>query len=431
MLSVAALLIALEAPHLQGTAVDVGRKAISGYQIDNDKTLNVTLQGPSNWVLEVCGAAKQAGTITVVRDAKTSAQGAVTLGSAKKPNCTGALAFAVASGSHQYTITASQALVVVLTPTARLLKSHLLGPETALPPPPPVSAPIVKEEPASQPTAAVAAPTAPPTAPRRAGTQALRIAVYDLELEGVPRNVGAVVTESVLQEVRKLQGASAIGMNEIRDMLAHEATKQLAGCSEDSSSCLADLAGALGVDDLVTGKLARIDKSNVLTLRRIDQKRAEVAGVVDKRLEAGSGQEFLAAIGPSIKELYPTRELKPGYVRGVSKDVALRLDPPPVPVWATLALGGVAAGAGIAGGIVGVLALTSQSAYKDYAALGKTEVISGATLVKKGNQATTFATAADGLFITAGVVAITTAVVALFTDWKGYRHQTDAEAAAY
>ena len=427
MLSVAALLVVLETPHLQGTPVDVGRKAISGYQIDKSAGLTATLQGPSNWVIEVCGAAKQTSTVSVVRDGQTTAQATVTLGAAKKPNCTGAVAFAVASGPHQYVVTASQPLVVVLTSTTKLLKTHLLGAESALPKaaPPPAPLAVVTPEPASMPvTAAIATPA--PT-PKHSGPPALRIAVYDLELEGVPRNVGAVVTESVLQEVRKLQGTSAIGMNEIRDMLAHEATKQLAGCSEDSSSCLADLAGALGVDDLVTGKLARIDKSNVLTLRRIDQKRAEVAGVVDKRLEAGSGQEFLAAIGPSIKELYPTRELKPGYVRGVSKDVALRLDPPPVPVWATLTLGGVAAGAAIAGGIVGVLALTSQSAYKDYAALGKTQVISGATLVRKGNEAQTRATVADALFISAGVMAITTAVVALFTDWKGYRNASETQ----
>lgn len=417
MLSIAALLIALEAPHVEGTVIDVGRKAISGYQVSATEKLSAKLQGPSNWVIEVCGEAKATSTLTLVRDGEASAQGTVTLGVVKKPNCTGAVSFAVASGTHDYVLTASSAVVVVLTPTAKLLKSRVIGAEASLPVAPVVAA--VKAQPASTPVTVTHVPT--PAATRHSGTAALRIAVYDLELEGVTRNVGAVVTESVLQEVRKLQGASAIGMNEIRDMLAHEATKQLAGCSEDSSSCLADLAGALGVDDLVTGKLARIDNSNVLTLRRIDQKRAEVAGVVNKHLQAGSGQEFLAAVGPSIQELYPSRELKPGYVRGVSKDVALRLDPPPVPVWVTLTMGGVAAGTAVAGGITGVLALTSQAAYRDYAALGKSQVISGATLVRKGNEAQTRATVADVLFISAGVIAIATGVIALFTDWKGYR----------
>ena len=45
---------------------------------------------------------------------------------------------------------------------------------------------------------------------------ALRIAVYDLELQNVTQAVGVVVTDSLLTEVRKLQGVSAIGMNEIR-----------------------------------------------------------------------------------------------------------------------------------------------------------------------------------------------------------------------
>jgi hypothetical protein len=415
MLAIAMLLAIMDVPQIEGTAVDVGRKGVPGYELG---ALHATLRGPSNWVLEVCGVAKQASTITFKRDDVAVAQAAVTLGAAKKPNCTAVVAFAVASGVHHYDITSSQPLVVVFTPTAKLLKGHLLGVEAPLPKVEPVAAPA---------SVAVEEPAPPPPQPKHTGTPALRIAVYDLELEGVPKNVGAVVTESVLQEVRKLQGASAIGMNEIRDMLAHEATKQLAGCKEDSSSCMADLAGALGVDDLVTGKLARIDKSNVMTLRRIDQKRAEVAGVFNQRLEAGSGQEFLATIGPAVKALYPARELKPGYVRGVSKEVALRLDPPPVPVWATLSLGGVAVGAGVAGGVVGILALVSESAYRDYAALGKSQVIDGSVLTRKGNEASSRATAANVLFIGAGALAITTVVVALFTDWKGYRHASEAK----
>ena len=59
-------------------------------------------------------------------------------------------------------------------------------------------------------------------------------------------------------------------------------------------------------------------------VRRVDQRRAKVLGTVSKRLTAGSGEEFLAAIGPAIEELFPERELRAHTQRGVPKEVALR-----------------------------------------------------------------------------------------------------------
>jgi hypothetical protein len=254
---------------------------------------------------------------------------------------------------------------------------------------------------------------------------ALRVAVYDLELQDVSSSVGVIVTDSLLAEVRKLQGVSAIGMNEIRDMLSHEATKQLAGCSENADSCLADLAGALGVDELITGKLASVGSERLILVRRIDQKRAEVAGTYNQRLKAGSGQEFLATVGPAVEDLFKNYELRGGVTRGVSKEVALRLDPPPIPMGATIGIGVTAVATAIAGGVFSLLALEAQNAYQASAnnARDTGVAISGRELTQQGQIATTRATAANVLFGTAGGIAVVAVVMALFTDWKGYRDQ--------
>ncbi len=164
---------------------------------------------------------------------------------------------------------------------------------------------------------------APSTAP-------LRAAVYDLKLEGIEKNIGSVVTDSLLAEVRKLQGISAIGMDEIRDMLSHETNKQIMGC-DSSEECLAEIAGALGVDVVITGSLSKVGDGHVINLRRINQEQAKVEGVFNQRLKAGSGQEFLLSVGPAIEQLFPERALRSGTERGVAKEVALRLDPPPLP----------------------------------------------------------------------------------------------------
>ncbi len=102
------------------------------------------------------------------------------------------------------------------------------------------------------------------------------------------------------------------------------------GC-EENEACLAEIAGALGVDELVSGSLSKVDESEVMVIRRIDQNRAKVVGTVDKRLKEGKGQEFLAAVGSSVEELFPEYPLRAGVTRGVPKEMALRLDPPPLP----------------------------------------------------------------------------------------------------
>jgi hypothetical protein len=253
---------------------------------------------------------------------------------------------------------------------------------------------------------------------------ALRVAVYDFDLQDIDPKVGKVVSDSLVSEIRKLAGVSAIGMDEIRDMLSHEANKQLLGCESDES-CLAEIAGALGVDNLVTGVLSKVGDGHVLVIRRIDQRRAQVAGAVNKRLKAGAGQEFLLAIGPAVEELFPDRQLREGAERGVPREVALRIDPPPLPKWSFYAVAGGAVGAAAVGGLFGFLARDKESQYQDKANDGLTSVIDGADLVPLGEAAQQRADIANYAFIGAGALAVSAGVMAFFTDWWGYGDEAE------
>lgn len=269
-----------------------------------------------------------------------------------------------------------------------------------------------------EPAAARPANAKPPAGLERA----IRVAVYDFELQGIESNIGTVVTDSMLAEIRKLQGVAAIGMDEIRDMLSHEANKQMLGCEADDT-CLAEIAGALGVDNLLTGKLSKVGDSHVLLVRRMDQARAKVAGTVNKRLKAGSGQEFLLAVGPSIEELFPERNLKPGNERGVPKEVALRLDPPPLPTWSFWGIAGTSGAALAAGGMFGLLSRTAQSDYRERASASRDIPIAGADLNAVGSRVSGNAGAANILFGTGAALAVGAAIMYLFTDWQGYGAQ--------
>ena len=250
---------------------------------------------------------------------------------------------------------------------------------------------------------------------------ARRVAVYELELQGVEKNIGTVVTDSLLAEIRKLEGVSAIGMDEIKDMLSHEANKQILGCEADDS-CLAEIAGALGVDDLITGALSKVGDQHVILVRRIDQRGAQVVGVFDKRLKAESGQEFLLSVGPAVEELFPDRNVRVGLSRGVAKEVALRLDPPPLPTGAFWGVAGSAAAALAAGGVFGILAETEASSYRTLLTQNPVE---GSILMGHYRNAVFNSTAANVSWAVSGALAIGAGVMFLFTDWEGYGDQAE------
>lgn len=421
-----------------------------GYHVDERDGVVLKVQGPGAVVLEVRGQVEKGKQLQLdlLRDDAHLSRNTVELkakpaGGPKGFPGLARLSWLVPEGSHTYQITSGgKPLVVLLKPVPAVIVDAAAAPEQSLDGGSASSAPASAATSAKAPPASTAAPApvsaaaivaAPQTgleglaleakaAPSGAADttslqKAIRVAVYDLELQGIEPSIGAVVTDSLLSEVRKLQRVSAIGMDEIRDMLSHEANKQVLGC-EENEACLAEIAGALGVDNLVTGTLSRVDDGNVFLLRRIDQNRAKVVGTVDKRLKAGSGQEFLAAVGPSIEELFPEHPIREGMTRGVPKEMALRLDPPPLPRWSfwTAASATLATLAGA--GFYGYLAKESEREWN--AQFDDNQVVAGSTLGEIGDRAHSREKMANTLFISSAVVAVASGVMALFTDWHGY-----------
>jgi hypothetical protein len=212
-----------------------------------------------------------------------------------------------------------------------------------------------------------------------------RVGVGNLDVTDVTPAVRSVVEEALVVELRKLSRTSVIAWAEIKQMLDVEATKQTLGCGVDGA-CLAEIADAAGVDDFVAGSLVSTAEESVLVLSRIDQKEARVVGKVQKRLQPQHGEEWLAAIGPAVAELFPEVPLRPGATRGVDPKLAVRLNPPPLPSWTPWAAGGVTAALGLVTAGAGVLWQAQQA---DYRALVATKGVLGSQVVEKGNATTT------------------------------------------
>jgi hypothetical protein len=96
-----------------------------------------------------------------------------------------------------------------------------------------------------------------------------KIAVMDLEGAGT---VGALAQAASLvlpTEIRgRLPGAQVISSGEIKSMLGLEKTRQALGCEDEG--CMAEIGGALGVDELVSGKIGKVGRTIVIELRRTD-----------------------------------------------------------------------------------------------------------------------------------------------------------------
>ena len=270
----------------------------------------------------------------------------------------------------------------------------------------PVSAPALLEQPAAVEMAR--------------GAQALRIAVTELEASGVERRHARVLEASVLAELRKLDHTSVIGTREIKQMLAHEAQKQLLGCSADA--CLTEIADALGVDVLVVGAVTNVGDETVFSLKRLDQRRAQVTAHVERRIEVGNGEELLVAVGGAVAELFADIPLKRGAQRGVAKEMALRLNPPPLPTPVFYSGLGLTTASLTAAGVLGGLNVASRADAQRY------KVQPGYQQAVFDEKNDTIDSLAYGFYACAGsavAFGVATTVSAFFTDFWGYADMND------
>ena len=260
----------------------------------------------------------------------------------------------------------------------------------------------------------------PPTLTAPKPKAALRLALPDPKITGeLPARQVALLESSLLAEVRKLEGVSAIGMAEIREMLSFEYQRQMLGCAADEA-CLAEIGGALGTDEMLHASVIVDGQTAAFTLRRINMRTARITGTYTKRLTRANGEELLGVVGPAVQEVFPDRKLRAGMTRGVDKAVALRLNPPPLPKWPFYVTAGAAVAAAAGGGVMGVLSKDAQKQWNDLAQQSLTSPVPGSQLKSLEQSAQSRASTANVFFFAAGGLAVAAGVEAFFTDWHGY-----------
>lgn len=176
-----------------------------------------------------------------------------------------------------------------------------------------------------------------------------KLAVLDLSAVGDGRKElepkAELLTSLTLAEVNRLGRFKAIGRQDVSALLGLERQRQLLGCSDAASSCLGELAGALGVDFVLTGTLGRLGQTYRVDLKLLAANSAEARGSASADVIAGDDEAFLGAVERLVRQLTASVPPPPGWVE------------PPLR-YAKRGGAGLAVGFGIAAGVLALTGLT-------------------------------------------------------------------------
>src|ERR1041384_7308893 len=136
-----------------------------------------------------------------------------------------------------------------------------------------------------------------------AGDSRVKIAVLDLQARGVDPALAQSGGTLIASELNKLEVFKVISREDIRNMLSFEKDKQSLGCEADQA-CLAEIGGALGVEYIIAGSLAKIGDQTVLSLALNNTKTATVENRLSENVPTNAkGDALIQAISRNSKAL--------------------------------------------------------------------------------------------------------------------------------
>ena len=110
-----------------------------------------------------------------------------------------------------------------------------------------------------------------------AAASSYSIAAPGLTLSNVDDRAGTAYLNFFTHQLETRASVNVVTTGEIATILGMERQRQLLGCTDsDSASCIAEMAGALNVDAMISGSLAQTEsKGWVLALKLVDARTAE------------------------------------------------------------------------------------------------------------------------------------------------------------
>lgn len=178
----------------------------------------------------------------------------------------------------------------------------------------------------------------------------LKLAAPGLTALGFDAARGAFFSEHLAQQV-KLAGAQVVTNREIATLLGMERQRQLLGCAETGSSCVAEIAAALGADGLLLGDLGTVGARAQINLKVIGAANGQTLAAFSENV--GSDEAILEALTRAAPFLANQAAVK------LSRALHPELRPAPVARrWALIPLG---AGVVLAGTGAGLMVAASSN----------------------------------------------------------------------
>lgn len=171
-----------------------------------------------------------------------------------------------------------------------------------------------------------------------------KLAMPGLSVIGIEARYGEFFGEHLAQQL-KFEGLEVVTTKEIESLLGFERQKQLLGCGESSSSCIAELASALGADGVMMGDVAKVGGKTQVNLKIISARDGKTLAAYSDRVDGDEAvlDTLTRAAGQLAEGMGNAlhRTLKPVEL-GARGGAALKSA-----WWAPVAAGAVAIGAGI------------------------------------------------------------------------------------
>ncbi len=191
----------------------------------------------------------------------------------------------------------------------------------------------------------------------------LHLALGPLEVSEFGQQRGAAFVEYFVQQVRRA-GIEVTTPRELATVLGVERQKQLLGCDDSSGSCIAELAGALGADGVITGSIGKVGEVLVCSVKVIDARARVIATATVSSSDEG---HLLDALDGAVAQL--TAQLGAAYPgrlsRGTSRAWAL------LPAAAGVVLAAVGVGLNVAARDINSRLASNPRAVPDEATLNR------------------------------------------------------------
>lgn len=127
-----------------------------------------------------------------------------------------------------------------------------------------------------------------------------RVAVLDVQYAGAgDRKTVEGLSALLASEVARRPSLTVLAGADLRAMIGFERQKQLLGCTE--SSCIAELAGALGVAYLVSSEVSKVGSTWLLSLTLLDANKAMAQGRLTRK--AYSDDQLVDETAGAVDEL--------------------------------------------------------------------------------------------------------------------------------